>query len=81
LEGRVAATPETVKKLKSLGFDVFVEAGAGEKSRITDADFAAAGATVANGPELMAGATVVLTVRRPAPELLAGAAPEALVIG
>jgi NAD(P) transhydrogenase subunit alpha len=80
-EGRVAATPETVRKLKSLGFDVFVEEGAGVKSRIPDADFAAAGATVAAGSDVMRDARVVLTVRRPAAEALTSAAPGALVIG
>jgi NAD(P) transhydrogenase subunit alpha len=80
-EGRVATTPETVKKLKALGFDVAVETGAGTRARIPDADFETAGATVGGLAEAMAGATVVLTVRRPAPDVLAGAAPGALVIG
>src|SRR5207247_1835098 len=45
-ENRVAATPETVKKIKGLGADVAVEPDAGTKSGIPDAEFAAAGATV-----------------------------------
>ena len=48
-EGRVAATPETVKKMKGLGADVAVEPGAWTKSCIPDAEFTAAGATVADG--------------------------------
>ena len=44
-EPRVAATPETVKKLKALGAEVAVERGAGIASGIPDADYAAAGAT------------------------------------
>ncbi|MDR3496297.1 MAG: Re/Si-specific NAD(P)(+) transhydrogenase subunit alpha [Ancalomicrobiaceae bacterium] len=81
-EGRVAATPDTVKKFKALGFDVAVEAGAGLKSRITDADYEAAGATiVADAAAASAGADIVLTVRRPTGEQ-AGLAPAgALVIG
>ena len=47
VEDRVAATPETVKKMKGLGAEVAVEPGAGTKSGIPDAEFAAAGATVA----------------------------------
>ena len=35
-EGRVAASPDTVKRLAALGFDVIVEAGAGTASRIPD---------------------------------------------
>ena len=45
-EARVAATPETVKKIEGLGADVVVEPGAGVKSGIPDADYAAAGATI-----------------------------------
>ena len=45
-EPRVAATPETVKKMKALGAEVAVEPGAGIKSGILDADYAAAGATL-----------------------------------
>ena len=62
-EDRVAATPETVKKMKALGAEVAVEPGAGIKSGIPDADFAAAGATVADGA--VKDADVVLKVRRP----------------
>ena len=49
-EPRVAATPETVKKLKGLGADVAVEPGAGLKSGIPDGQFTEAGATVVAGP-------------------------------
>ena len=68
-ESRVAASPETVKRLVGLGFDVIVEAGAGAGSRIIDADFQNAGAAI--GKTSDAGkADVVLKVRRPtAPEL------------
>jgi len=46
-EPRVAATPETVKKMIALGATVAVEPGAGVKSGVLDADYAAAGATIA----------------------------------
>src|SRR2546428_2779110 len=62
-EGRVAATPETVKKMQGLGAEVVVEPGAGIKSGILDADYAAAGAVVAR--DAVADADVVLKVRRP----------------
>jgi H+-translocating NAD(P) transhydrogenase subunit alpha len=45
-ERRVAATPETVRKLIALGAEVAVETGAGEGASIADADYAAAGATL-----------------------------------
>jgi NAD(P) transhydrogenase subunit alpha len=77
-EDRVAATPETVKKMKALGADVTVEPGAGIKSGILDADFAAAGATVS--ADAVRGADVVLRVRRPSASELAAYRKGALVI-
>ena len=62
-EPRVAATPETIKKMIVLGADVAVEPGAGVKSGILDADYSAAGATVAK--DAVNGADIVLKVRRP----------------
>ena len=72
-ERRVAATPETVKKFKALGADVAVEAGAGLTASIADADYAAAGAAVADRGATVAGAEIILGVQGPAPESLAGA--------
>ena len=62
-EPRVAATPETVKKMIGLGAAVAVEPGAGVKSGILDADYSAAGATVTR--DALNGADIVLKVRRP----------------
>jgi NAD(P) transhydrogenase subunit alpha len=65
-ETRVAATPETVKKLVGLGALVTVQTGAGKASGITDADYEAAGATIA--PDAAAtfnDADLILKVRRP----------------
>src|SRR5262245_17680300 len=71
-ETRVAATPETVKKLKALGFDVVVESGAGEKAHILDADFAAAGARIApSAADALSGADIVFKVQRPGDDELA----------
>ncbi len=76
-EDRVAATPETVKKMKALGADVAVEPGAGTKSGIPDSEFTAAGATIA--ADAIRGADVVLKVRRPSAAELAGYKKGALV--
>jgi H+-translocating NAD(P) transhydrogenase subunit alpha len=62
-EPRVAATPETVKKLIALGAELAVEPGAGLKSGILDADYAAAGATLR--PDAARDADIALKVRRP----------------
>jgi NAD(P) transhydrogenase subunit alpha len=78
IESRVAATAETVKKMKALGADVAVEPGAGAKSGIADAEFAAAGATVTN--DAVRDADVVLKVRRPSASEVSGYKKGALVI-
>jgi H+-translocating NAD(P) transhydrogenase subunit alpha len=62
-ELRVSATPDTVKRMVALGAEVAVEPGAGIESGILDADYAAAGASLA--ADAAAGADVVLKVRRP----------------
>ncbi len=77
-EPRVAATPDTVKKLKALGADVAVQRGAGLRAGVLDADYEAAGATIGEG--VVKGADVVLKVRRPAPNELADYQKGALVI-
>src|SRR4051794_18298423 len=78
VEDRVAATPDTVKKMKALGAEVAVEPGAGVKSGIPDAEFTAAGATVVDSA--VDGADVVLKVRRPTSSELARYKRGALVI-
>jgi NAD(P) transhydrogenase subunit alpha len=81
-ETRVAATPETVTKLIGLGNSVSIEVGAGATARFPDAEYAKAGATVAsNAADAVKDADIVLTVRRPTVDVLAGVAKGALVIG
>jgi NAD(P) transhydrogenase subunit alpha len=63
-EPRVAASPDTAKRLAGLGFDVIVESGAGTASRIPDEEFAKAGAVIGKAGDV-AKADVVLKVRRP----------------
>ena len=66
-ETRVAATPDSIKKLIALGATVVVQSGAGMSSGITDPDYVAAGATLAGtAAEALADADLVLKVRRPA---------------
>ena len=63
-EERVAASPDTVKRLSAMGFQVVVEAGAGTASGILDADFEAAGARIGRAADA-ATADVILKVNRP----------------
>src|SRR5450755_4327899 len=70
-ETRVAATPDTIKKLIGLGLTVAVEAGAGATTSIPDAEFSNAGAEIApDAAAALAGAGVVFTVQVPQPEQL-----------
>src|SRR5678816_2972518 len=81
-ETRVAAVPETVKKLIAAGFSVVVEAGAGEAASYPDADYAAAGAAIAKtAKEALAKADVVFTVRAPEADEIKALKPGAIVAG
>jgi len=65
-ETRVAATPETVKKLLAGNHRVLVQAGAGLGAAVTDDAFATAGASViASVAELYGQAELILKVRAP----------------
>ena len=77
-EPRVAATPDTIKKLKSFGADVVVARGAGIASGIPDAEFEAAGAQVTD--VVTKDADIVLKVRRPMPNELGTYKKGAVVI-
>jgi len=80
-ETRVAATPETVKRLVGLGLQVAVEAGAGQGASIADSDFAAAGAEIAaDAAVAVAGAGVVFAVQTPAAAELAHIPRGALLV-
>jgi len=70
-EQRVAATPETVKRLVKEGFAVEVAAGAGETASFADGDYQAAGATLASsaaGSAAWPPADLVLKVAPPTPD-------------
>jgi len=63
-EKRVAASPDTVKKLVGLGFTVAIEKGAGVAASVLDKDFEEAGATITEGLEAaLDGADVILSVQ------------------
>ena len=65
-EKRVSATPETVIKLKKLGYDVAVESGAGEGINVADAEYQEAGAEIIpDTNDLWGAADIVLKVRPP----------------
>src|SRR5436190_22373372 len=77
-EDRVAATPETVKKMEALGAEVMIQPGAGVKSGIPDAEFSAAGGNVSE--DALKQADIVLKVRRPGASELSGYIKGAIVV-
>ena len=80
-ETRVAAIPETVKKFIALGATLCVERGAGDAAKIADADYEAAGATIADRAGALKDAGIILAVAGPHPASIAGAAKGALLVG
>ena len=80
-EKRVAASPETVRKLGSLGADVFVVTGAGVAASMTDEMYHVAGAQIVSEDEAYKDADVVLRVRHPSVDELGKMKKGALMIG
>ncbi|MEM7584278.1 MAG: Re/Si-specific NAD(P)(+) transhydrogenase subunit alpha [Acidobacteriota bacterium] len=81
-ETRVAATPESVKKMVDAGLEVVVEAGAGAGAYFADGRYTSAGATLAADRAAAYGeADIVLTVGPPSSDDLAGAKAGSLLVG
>jgi NAD(P) transhydrogenase subunit alpha len=82
-ETRVAATPETVKKLTAAGHhQVLVQAGAGIQASVPDEQYAAAGATiVSSAGELYTRAEIVLKVRAPQADEIAAMKSGTILVG
>jgi NAD(P) transhydrogenase subunit alpha len=79
-ESRVAATPETVKKLVQAGHEVRVERHAGLAARYRDGDYEQAGATLGDAEQAL-GSELVLKVRRPDAAELGRMKPGAVLLG
>jgi len=80
-EPRVAATPDTVRKLIGLGFSVTVETGSGLGASISDQAFLDAGATIApSAAAALKDADVLFKVRGPGEAEIAALKPGAIVI-
>jgi NAD(P) transhydrogenase subunit alpha len=80
-ERRVALVPEGVTKLGRAGIEVLVERGAGEDAWLSDSLYDDAGATIVSAAELYRDADVILTVTRPAADVVRLLRPGQAVIG
>jgi NAD(P) transhydrogenase subunit alpha len=69
-ERRVALVPEMIPRLRGAGLDVLVESGAGAAAWFADSAYAEAGASVVSRAELLAGADLIVTVGKPAGQLV-----------
>jgi NAD(P) transhydrogenase subunit alpha len=79
-ETRVAATPETVKKLVAANHQVVIQSGAGIKSSVTDDAYVAAGARVGSAADAL-GCEMVLKVRAPSAEERSQMKPDTVLVG
>ena len=79
-ESRVAATPETVKKLITAGHSLIIQSHAGVKASIIDEAFTAAGATIGSTTEVL-NCDIVLKVRAPSDDELNQMRPGTVLIG
>ena len=79
-ESRVAATPETVKKMIGLGCQVLVQNGAGARACITDAAYQAAGAELVSAKQVYE-ADIILKVRAPEPAEIKSMPTGSVLIG
>ncbi|HEU4620592.1 MAG TPA: Re/Si-specific NAD(P)(+) transhydrogenase subunit alpha [Burkholderiaceae bacterium] len=79
-ETRVAATPETVKKLVALKHDIVVQSGAGQAAGQPDDAYSAAGARIVDAQEAL-GAELVLKVRAPSASELGAMKRGAALVG
>lgn len=80
-EARVAATPETVKKMVAIGHQVMVQQGAGMGASISDAEYATAGARLVGAADVYAESEIILKVRAPSADELAQCKSGTVLIG
>jgi H+-translocating NAD(P) transhydrogenase subunit alpha len=81
-ERRVAASPDTVKRLVGQGHELIIESGAGDAAAFTNDAYTAAGAKiVAGAAEALGAGEIVLKVQRPLPEELRAMKRGAVLVG
>ena len=65
-ESRVSVTPDCIPQLKKIGFDIFIESGAGERASFPDSMYIKAGAKISKSPkDLFKNAKLVVKIQRP----------------
>ena len=78
----MALTPDAVKKLRKLGFEVVIESGAGQASYYSDESYQNAGASIAvSGADVIAAAHIITTVNDLSATMAASLTSGQIVIG
>ena len=80
-ERRVSATPETVKKLKKLGCEIFIEKSAGELSGFKDFSYEENGGIIFDDADIWAKADIVFCIKTPDNEKLKKLKEGCFIIG
>lgn len=80
-EGRVAITPDSVKKLIKLGHEVIIESGAGQHAYYDDIAYLNAGAKVASESEVLSQSNIICVVQNLTAEQIAQLSAGSIVIG
>lgn len=80
-EGRVAITPDSVKKLIKLGHEVIIESGAGQHAYYDDIAYLNAGAKVASESEVLSQSNIICVVQNLTAEQIAQLSSGSIVIG
>ncbi|WP_394212498.1 Re/Si-specific NAD(P)(+) transhydrogenase subunit alpha [Psychrobacter piscatorii] len=81
-ESRVALTPDAVKKLRKLGFEVVIQSGAGQAAYYADELYQAAGADIANSStEVITQSRIITTVNDLPSEATAHLSSDQVVVG
>jgi len=80
-EGRVAITPDSVKKLIKLGHDVIIESGAGQHAYYDDTAYLNAGAKVASESEVLSQSNIICVVQNLTAEQISQLSTGSIVIG
>lgn len=81
-ESRVALTPDAVKKLRKLGFEVVVQSGAGLAAYYTDDSYQTAGADIASSSaEVVEQSQIITTISDLPAELTETLKPKQIVVG
>ncbi len=81
VERRVALVPDSVLKLKGMGFRILLESGSGEASFFTDDEYSGSGAVLSSREEVIANSQIIAVVGPPSVETASKFGEHSVLIG